>query len=68
MLHIYKISEYDHIAETNQFEAICQLLESHYNNADKDCILIGNYNIEGVELDALLVTAGGIRILEFKNW
>lgn len=68
MLHIYKISEYDHIAETNQFDAICQLLESHYNNADKDCILIGNYNIEGVELDALLITAGGIRILEFKNW
>lgn len=67
-LHIYKISEYDHAVETQQFDDICQLLRQAYADNVEDCILIGNYNIEGVELDALLITRGGIRILEFKNW
>ena len=67
-LQIFKINEYDYQAERMQFEAICQLLRERYKNSDKECILIGNYNIEGVELDGLLITSGGIRILEFKNW
>lgn len=67
-LKIFKISNYNHIAETRQFESICQLLENRYKDSAEDCILIGNYNIEGVELDALLITSGGFRILEFKNW
>jgi hypothetical protein len=67
-LRIYKVSEYNYLAESKQFENICQLLKQVYADPSKECILIGNYNIEGVELDALLMTAGGIRILEFKNW
>jgi len=67
-LQIFKISEYDHVAETKQFESICQLLKHKYEDSGEECIIIANYNIEGVELDALLVTAGGFRILEFKNW
>ena len=67
-LRIYKISEYSYNSEKKQFENICQLLKKTYVDPSKECILIGNYNIEGVELDALLITTGGIRILEFKNW
>jgi len=67
-LRIFKISDYNHIAETKQFESICQLLQNRYKDSIEECILIGNYNIEGVELDALLITSGGFRILEFKNW
>lgn len=67
-LHVYKISEFNYISETKQFDNVCQLLKHIYASSSDDCILIGNYNIEGVELDALLITTGGIRILEFKNW
>ena len=67
-LRIFKISDYNHIAEAKQFESICQLLQNRYKDSIDECILIGNYNIEGVELDALLITSGGFRILEFKNW
>ena len=65
---IYLISEYNHIVETKQFDAICQLLQQKFGDSSDNYILIGNYNIEGVELDALLITTGGIRLLEFKNW
>ena len=67
-LRIFKISEYNHLAETRQFESVCQMLKEQYEHSTEECIIIGNYNIEGVELDALLITSGGYRILEFKNW
>ena len=67
-LRVFKISEYDHAAERKQFDAIRAMLEAKYADRTDPCLLIGNYNIEGVELDALLVTTGGFRILEFKNW
>ncbi len=67
-LRAFKVSDYDHMAETGQFDSICQLLQDRFQDSAEECILIGNYNIEGVELDALLITSGGIRILEFKDW
>ena len=67
-LRVFKISEYDHAAERKQFDAIRAMLKAKYADRTDPCLLIGNYNIEGVELDALLVTTGGFRILEFKNW
>lgn len=68
-LKIYKISEYEHIAEIRQFDALCHLLKEQVGTANLgDAILIGNYNIEGVELDALLLTPQAVTIIEFKNW
>lgn len=68
-LKIYKISEYEHIAEIRQFDALCHLLKEQVGTANLgDAILIGNYNIEGVELDALLFTPQTVTVIEFKNW
>ena len=67
-LQTYLISPYDHSAETRQFKRICDLMEKHCQKEKAEAILIGNYNIEGVELDALLATRHGFLILEFKNW
>ncbi len=67
-LKVYKVSDYDHIAEEQQFTSVCRLLAGSYGNSHGPCLLIGNFNIEGVELDALIITCGGFRILEFKNW
>ena len=68
MFRAYRVSAYDHMAEQEQFDDICRLLEERYGKGKDRCILFGNINIEGVELDALLFAPGMIRILEFKNW
>lgn len=68
MFRAIKISDYDHVAEEKQFADICRLLEGRYGGSGESCLLLGNFNIEGVELDALLFLPGLIRILEFKNW
>lgn len=69
MFKAYKISDYDHVAEEEQFADVCQLLKARFSTQGADeCLLVGNVNIEGVELDALLFAPGLVRILEFKNW
>lgn len=44
-LNIFKISDFNHIAETKQFESICKFLQQKYYTSSDECILIGNYNI-----------------------
>lgn len=67
-LKVYKITDFNHIAEKKQFERVKAFLKNKYNDSVDPCILIGNYNINGVELHALIVSRSGFCILEFKNW
>lgn len=65
---IFSIQPYDHKAEIEQFEKVSQVLVEQDGQAFNQAILIGNFNIGGVELDALLITNNYVAILEFKNW
>lgn len=67
-VRIYKISEYEHAAEIRQFDALCRILGELETQTGGEYVLVGNYNIEGVELDALLFTQQAALVIEFKNW
>lgn len=67
-VRIYKISEYEHAAEIRQFDALCRILSELETQTGGEYVLVGNYNIEGVELDALLFTPQAALVIEFKNW
>ena len=67
-VRIYKISEYEHAAEIRQFDALCRILGELEAQTGGEYVLVGNYNIEGVELDALLFTQHAVVVIEFKNW
>lgn len=67
-VRIYKISEYEHAAEIRQFDALCRILSELEAQTGGEYVLVGNYNIEGVELDALLFTPQAALVIEFKNW
>ena len=67
-VRIYKISEYEHAAEIRQFDALCRILGELEMQTGGEYVLVGNYNIEGVELDALLFTPQAALVIEFKNW
>lgn len=67
-LRIYKITEYEHAAEERQFDALCRCLAERAGKTGEEFVLVGNYNIEGVELDALLFTQQAVLVVEFKNW
>ena len=67
-VRIYKISEYEHAAEIRQFDALCRILGELEAQTGGEYVLVGNCNIEGVELDALLFTPQAALVIEFKNW
>lgn len=67
-VRIYKISEYEHAAEIRQFDALCRILGELEAQTGGEYVFVGNYNIEGVELDALLFTPQAALVIEFKNW
>lgn len=64
----FKISDYDHTAEREQYRAICNMLKSKYENSDELCIFIANYNIFDCELDGLVIKSDALIGIEFKNY
>ena len=65
-LKIYKISEFNHEAKKKQFDDVCKLFLAE-KDSNPNSIVLGNYNIEGVEIDALVVTQYGVVAFDFKE-
>ena len=66
-LKIYKISEFNHKAKIGLFDELCKLLAERCEDGKEECIVVGNYNVEGVEIDAMVVTQYGVMFFDFKN-
>lgn len=64
----FKIFDYEHTAEREQYRTICNLLRSKYEASDELCVLIANYNIFDCELDGILIKSDAIISIEFKNY
>lgn len=64
----FKVSDYDHTAEREQYRAICNMLKSKYETSDDLCIFIANYNIFDCEFDGLVIKSDALISIEFKNF
>lgn len=67
-LLVYKLSDYKHTAEREQFRTVCKALYSLYKDKGDICIFIGNYNIYDYELDGIIIKRDSIISVEFKNY
>lgn len=68
-LLVYQPRNYDQTHEREEFRNLCELLKNrYYSSPDEMCIMIGNYNIGDVELDALIIKDDGIVLVEFKDY
>lgn len=63
----FKISDYEHTAEREQYRVICNLLRSKYGASDELCVFVANYNISDCELDGILIKSDVIISIELKN-
>ena len=66
-LNIYKISEFNHVAKIKLFDEVCKLLADRLGGEFQDGIIVGNYCVEGVEIDAIVITQYGVVAFEFKD-
>lgn len=67
-LRIFKLEEYDHTHEREQFRKLCSILKDLYDKSTETHLLFANINFNGVPLDALLIKPDAITVLEFKNY
>ena len=66
-LNIYKISEFNHVAKIKLFDDVCKLLADRFDGEFQDGIIVGNYCVEGVEIDAIVITRYGVVTFVFKD-
>ena len=64
----FKIFDYEHTAEREQYRTICNLLRAKYEASNELCVFIANYNIFDCELDGILIKSDAIISIEFKNY
>lgn len=64
----FRVGNYDNTAEREQFRVLCNRLKNKYENSEKLCLLIANYNIYDAELDAIFIKNDAICVIEFKNY
>lgn len=64
----FKVSDYEHTAEREQYRTICNLLRKKYEKCDDLCLFIANYNIFDCELDGVVIKSDAIIGIEFKNY
>ena len=67
-LLVYKLSNYEHTAEREQYRNLCKQLKSYYASRDEICLFIANYNIYDCELDGIIIKQDAIICVEFKYY
>lgn len=67
-LKIFKLEEYDHTHEREQFRKLCSILKDKYDTSSETHLLFANINFNGVPLDALLIKPDAIIVIEFKDY
>lgn len=67
-ISIYKIEEYEHTHENQQFRELCNILKARFGKTSEHNVLLANINFNGIPLDALLIKRDAIIVLEFKNY
>lgn len=67
-LLVYKIVDFSHTAEREQYRKICSMLKERYSSKDELCIFVANWNVYDSELDGLLIKNDAIIAIEFKNF
>lgn len=67
-LRIFKNSPYIHQSEEKLFERLTQYLSTERDSPCREGILIGNYNLNGLQIDAMLLTRSFIHVVLFKDY
>ena len=67
-LLVYKINDYSHTSEREQYRFICNALKSRYSGKSEICLFVANWNVYDSELDGLLIKQDAIIAIEFKDY
>lgn len=67
-LLVYKINDYGHTSEREQYRIICNALKAKYSGKEELCIFVANWNVYDSELDGMILKNDAIIAIEFKDY
>ena len=64
----YRATAFNHAHENHAFNQLHDLLQSHWAEQDEPLHLLGNFYIDGGEVDALIIKRNAIIVIDFKDY
>lgn len=65
---IYEFGEFDHRVAKLKFDYLKEVIEKYVSLNNLPLILLGNHSFNGIQTDAMIITADAILIFVFKNY
>lgn len=64
----YRAAPFNHTHENHAFNHLHDLLQSHWREQDQPLHLIGNFYVDGNEIDALIIKRNALIVIDFKDY
>ena len=64
----YRATSFSHAHENHVFNQLHDLLQQHWSEQDEPLHLLGNFYIDGAEVDALIIKRNAIIVIDFKDY
>ena len=61
----YRAAPFNHTHENHAFDYLHDLLEAHWVEQDEPLRLLGNFYVDGKEIDALVIKRNAIIVIDF---
>jgi hypothetical protein len=66
--HAYRASPFSHAHENHAFNHLHDLLQTHWAQKDEPIRLLGNFYVDGCEIDALILKRNAVIVIDFKDY
>jgi hypothetical protein len=64
----YRATPFNHTHENNAFNKLHDFLLNHWGEQDEPLHLIGNFYVDGCEIDALIIKRNSVIVIDFKDY
>lgn len=64
----YRSAPFNHAHENHAFNHLHDLLQRHWSEQDEPLHLLGNFYVDGNEIDALIIKRNAVIVIDFKDY
>lgn len=66
--HAYRATAFSHTHENKAFDKLHDLLKAQWAESDEPLHLLGNFYVDGCEIDALVIKRNALIVIDFKDY
>lgn len=65
---VYRAAPFNHAHENHVFNQLYDILRTHWEARDEPLHLLGNFYVDGSEIDALIIKRNAVIVIDFKDY